>query len=230
MKVLIACEESQRVCTAFRAKGHEAYSCDIQDCSGGHKEWHIKGNVLPLLNGGGYDFKTQDGKRHIVNNWDMIIAFPPCTYLTNAGMCNFTRKNSDNIYRLKRLKNLYESVKFVNDIWQSDCNKIVIENPVGVLSTYFAKPTQIIHPYEFGHSVNKSTCLWIKGVNPLIPTNIVEKDKIIAWGNGNKISKWYRETLSDCAGNLEELSKIRSKTFEGIASAMAEQWGSNLQV
>lgn len=209
---------------AFREKGHEAYSCDIQECSGGHPEWHIKDNVISLLNGNCL-FLTCDSQTHFVDKWDMIIAFPPCTYLTNAGMCNFTRKNSDNEYRLIRLKKLVASVEFVNAIWESDCERIAIENPVGVLSTYFSKPTQIIFPFEYGHNVNKPTCLWLKGLPSLVPTEIVEKGKTTTWGNGNKISEWYRDTLRECNGSLNELSKIRSKTFNGIARAMAEQWG-----
>ena len=237
MKVLVACEESQRVCIAFREKGHEAYSCDIQECSGGHPEWHIKDNVLKILNPEwtkdedfkipfyGIWFLTADGVLHRIDKWDLIIAHPPCTYLTNAGMCNFTRKNSDNLYRLRRLRNLLESVEFVNLIWESDCDKVAIENPVGVLSTYFCKPTQIIHPWEYGHHVNKSTCLWLKGLPTLNPTQIVSRGEIVSWGNGKKISRWYRQTLIDCSGDLKELSRVRSQTFRGIARAMAQQWG-----
>ena len=234
MRVLVACEENQRVCIAFREKGHEAYSCDMQDCSGGHPEWHIKGDILGLLNPKltipSFEreicFLTCDGVSHTIHgNWDMIIAFPPCTYLTNAGQCNFTRKNSDRFYRLQRLYKMYNAVLFVNSIWGCECPRIAIENPVGVLSTYFSKPTQIIHPYEYGHSVNKSTCLWLKGLPLLEPTNIGEKDTTVEWGNGNKISKWYRKTLAECGGDLEKLSQVRSKTFEGVVNAMAEQWG-----
>ena len=210
MKILIACEESQRVCIAFRAKGHEAYSCDILPCSGGHPEWHIQGDVLPLLE----------------QKWDMIIAHPPCTFLSNAGACNMTRKNSTEEYRENRRKQQKESFDFVLKIYNSNCNKIVIENPVGYLSSHWRKPDQIIRPYEYGHSVNKRTCLWIKGLPLLKPTKIVKKDKITIWeGTGKKISQWYKDTLKEAKGNLEEVSKIRSKTFQGIAEAMAEQWG-----
>ena len=210
MKILIACEESQTVCKAFRAKGHEAYSCDILPCSGGHPEWHIKGDVLEQLDKG----------------WDMLIAHPPCTYFSNAGMCNMTRKNSDDTYRANRNRLRDKSFDFFLKIANSNIAKIAIENPVGYLNTHYRKPDQIIHPWQFGHSVNKKTCLWLKNLPLLKPTNIVEKDEIVVWdGTGKKISKWYKETLREAKGDLKEVSRLRSKTFSGIAEAMAEQWG-----
>lgn len=224
MNVLVACEESQRVCLAFRAKGHNAFSCDILPCSGGHPEYHIQGDVLPLLSPG-VSFRTCDGIEHFLDKWDMLIAFPPCTYLTNAGMCNLNRRNVSEEYKNRRLSCIQNSVDFVKLLWSFDCNKVAIENPVGVLSTHFIKPTQIIHPYEFGTSVNKRTCLWLRGLPLLSPTDIVPRDEIVTWGNNKKISKWYRDTLISCRGDLSELSKIRSKTFPGVAKAMAEQWG-----
>ncbi len=211
MKILIACEESQTVCKEFRKLGHEAYSCDTYECSGGHPEWHIQGDVLKQLE----------------KDWDLIIAFPPCTYLTNAGMCNMTRKNSTEEYRKDRIKKRDDAKDFVLKIYNSKCKRIAIENGVGFLSTGWRKPNQIIHPFQFGHSVNKKTCLWLKRLPELKPTKIVEKDEITTWdGNGKKISRWYKETLKQAKGDLELLSKIRSKTFPGIAKAMAEQWGS----
>ena len=211
MKVLIACEESQAVCKEFRKLGHKAFSCDIYECSGGHPEWHIQGDVLEQLD----------------NDWDLIIAHPPCTYLTNAGMCNMTRKNSTDEYRKNRIKKRDDAKDFVLKIYNSKCKRIAIENGVGFLSTGWRKPNQIIHPFQFGHSVNKKTCLWLKRLPELKPTKIVEKDEITTWdGNGKKISRWYKETLKQAKGDLELLSKIRSKTFPGIAKAMAEQWGS----
>ena len=213
MKILIACEESQAVCKEFRKLGHEAFSCDTLHCSGGHPEWHIQGDVLKQLE----------------KDWDLIIAFPPCTYLTNAGMCNMTRKNSTDEYRRNRIKKRNDAKDFVLKIYNSKCKKIVIENGVGFLSTGWRKPNQIIHPYQFGHSVNKKTCLWLKGLPELKSTKLVKKDEITTWdGTGKKISKWYKETLKQAKGNLKLLSKIRSKTFQGIAKAMAEQWGSLL--
>ena len=210
MRVLVGCEESQEVCKAFRANGHEAYSCDIEESSGGYPEWHIKGNLLEIIN----------------NGWDMIIAFPPCTYLTNAGMCNMTRKNSTDEYRQNRIKKRDKAKDFVLNIYNSKCEKVCIENGVGYLSTGWRKPDQIIRPFEFGHSVNKRTCLWLKGLPPLMPTKIVARDKITTWdGTGKKISSWYKNTLKESGGDLKLLSQIRSRTFDGIAKAMAEQWG-----
>lgn len=210
MKILVACEESQTVCKAFRAKGHEAYSCDILPCSGGKPEWHIQGDILEQLE----------------KDWDMIIAFPPCTYLSNAGMCNLTRKNSTDAYRKNRLQKRDEARDFVLKIFNSNCDKIVIENPVGFLNSNWRKPDQIIRPFQFGHSVNKRTCLWLKGLPLLQSTKLVAPDEITIWqGTGKKISKWYKETLKESKGDLNLLSTIRSKTFQGIADAMAEQWG-----
>ena len=209
-KVLIACEESQAVTKEMRALGIEAYSCDMYPCSGGHPEWHIQGDVTPILEQG----------------WDLIIAFPPCTYLTNAGMCNLTRKNSTEEYRANRLRKRDDALMFVLKIYNSGCSKIAIENGVGYLSTGWRKPDQIIRPFEHGHSVNKKTCLWLKGLPKLVPTKIVEQDEITVWdGTQKKISKWYKETLYLCGGDLSKLSRIRSKTFDGIAKAMANQWG-----
>lgn len=208
MKILIACEESQAVCIAFRELGHEAYSCDILDCSGGHPEWHIKGDVLEQLD----------------KEWDLIIAFPPCTYLTNAGMCNMTRKNSTDEYRQNRINKRDEARDFILKIYNSKCKKIAIENPVGFLNSNWRKPDQIIKPYEYGHSVNKKTCLWLKGLPELKPTKIVEKDMEKA-KLGKTVSSWYAKTLKEGKGDLAKVSIIRSKTFKGIAKAMAQQWG-----
>jgi len=209
LKILIACEESQTVCIEMRKRGHEAFSCDTLKCSGNYPEWHIQDDVL----------------KHLDDGWDMIIGFPPCTYLTNAGMCNMTRKNSTDEYRQNRRNKRDEAYDFVLQIYNADCDKIVIENGVGYLNSHWRKPDQIIHPYQFGHSVNKRTCLWLKGLPKLEPTNIVEKDEITTWdGTGKKISKWYKNTLKEAKGDLKLLSKIRSKTFNGIAKAMAIQW------
>lgn len=220
MKVLVACEESQRVCTEFRKKGHEAYSCDIIDQSGGYPEWHIMQDVLPLLNG--YcKFTTRDGKKHIISGqWDMIIAFPPCTYLTVTGnrWFNVERYGEKAIKRHKDRKN---AIDFFMAFANSDCEKIAIENPVGVMSSEWRKPDQIIHPYMFGDPARKATCLWLKGLEKLEPTNIVDPI-IIRYKNGKGTDNpWHMNTIS-----LEpkERAKVRSKTFPGIAKAMASQW------
>lgn len=213
MKVLIACEESQRTTMELRKLGHEAYSADIQEPSGGHPEWHILGDVLPLLNGK-CKFQTMDGKTHeIAGKWDMIIAHPPCTYFSRAGMCNFSM-NKPKEYREERMRRLLESYDFFKKIESADCERIAIENPVGWLNTHHRKPDQIIHPYEFGHEVNKPTCFWLKGLPKLKPTKIVGRGEFRRKPNGKTISVWFEKSSQ----------KERSKTFVGIAKAMAEQW------
>ena len=233
MKVLVACEESQEVCKAFREKGHEAYSCDIISCSGGHPEWHIMDDVLKVLRGG--QFKTMDNKSHCVSNWDMIIAFPPCTHLAVSGARHFEKKRTDGRQR--------EGIEFFCKFLEVECEKVVIENPVGIISgdyipKYFPdlaerfnlpqKPTQIIHPWMFGDNYSKSTCLWEKGVKPLEP--IIKDCPELEWlelidrktGKKKRQAKWYADALKLPA---EERARVRSKTFPGIAKAMAEQWG-----
>jgi hypothetical protein len=188
MKILVACEESQAVAKAFRALGHEAYSCDLLPCSGGHPEWHLQQNVIPLLK----------------MKWDMIIAFPPCTDLAVSGARHFARKIADG----SQQKSIDFFMQFVN----ADCPKIAIENPIGIMSTRYRRPTQIIQPWQFGHGETKQTCLWLKDLPLLRPTNIVT-------GREHKI--WRMPPSKDRA-------KLRSKTFPGIASAMAAQWGKNI--
>jgi hypothetical protein len=220
MKVLVACEESQAVCKAFREKGHEAYSCDIIECSGGHPEWHIKQDVLPLLNGN-CEFTTTDGKNnYIEGKWDMIIAFPPCTYLTNTGnpYLSVEKWGKKAIQRREKRELAAEFfMRFAN----ADCDKIAIENPIGYMSTYWKKPNQIIQPWMFGHPFTKGTCLWLKGLPKLRPMTTTKPE-------GCKSYAW--ETMRDERGktiswNSELSKKLRSKTFPGIAAAMAEQWG-----
>ena len=212
MKILVACEESQRVCIAFREKGHEAYSCDIQECSGGHPEWHILGDALPILNGNA-KFITQDGKTHeISERWDMIIAHPPCTYLSNAGARHLYKNrvlNKDRLQLGLEAKDFF--MKFIN----ADCDKICVENPIP--STVFGLPkyTQIVEPYMFGHPFKKATCLWLKELPKLKATTVMQrKDAQSTRVAGN----WYNKGGKD-------RQKNRAKTFEGIAKAMAEQWG-----
>ena len=207
-RVLVACEFSGIVREAFAKKGHDAWSCDLLPTEKPGN--HILGDVL----------------KHLNEDWDLMIAHPPCTYFSNAGMCNLTRKNSDDEYRRKRLALTHKSFKFVKRLFNAPIKNICIENPVGWLNTHWRKPDQIIHPYEFGHRVNKKTCFWLKCLPKLIPTEIVERDEITIWnGTGKRISKWYKDTLKAGKGNLREVTKIRSKTFQGVADAMAEQWG-----
>ena len=212
MKVLVACEESQRVCTAFRKRGHEAYSCDIIDCSGGHPEWHIKQDVLPLLNGN-CNFQTADKKQHgIKGEWDLIIAHPPCTYLSNAGARFLYPKGELNKDRLK--KGLVAK-EFFMAFYNANCNKICIENPIPSKIYELPQYSQTVQPYEHGHPFSKKTCLWLKGLETLKPTNIIPKEK----RQSTKVAgNWFNKGGKDRQRN-------RAKTFEGIANAMAEQWG-----
>ena len=225
MKVLVACEESQAVCIEGRKLGHEVYSCDIQECSGGHPEWHIMCDVLPLLNGN-CDFNTMDGENHSLSGrWDMIIAFPPCTYLTVTGnrWFNIDRYGEKAIQRHKDRK---DGVDFFMAFANADCEKIAIENPVGIMSSEWRKPNQIINPWQFGDAFEKKTCLWLKGLPELTHTNIVKIPPRKKFDSGKSMPSWYAE-----AWHLpkEERAKLRSKTFPGIAKAMAQQWmgGSN---
>lgn len=221
MRILVACEESQRVCISFREKGHEAYSCDIQECSGGHPEWHIFGDCLPLLNGN-CEFVTQDGQKHFIpGKWDMIIAHPPCTFLTVSGNRWFNvYKYGEKAYERKKLQK--EAISFFMNFVFADCEKIAIENPIGIISTVFKKPSQIIHPYFFGDPERKATCLWLKGLPPLKATNIVDPN-IVYYKNGKgSDSLWHINTINM---PVKLRQKERSKTFWGVAQAMAEQWG-----
>ena len=209
MKILVACEESQAVTIELRKLGHEAYSCDIIPCSGGHPEWHIMQDVLPLLNGD-CCFKTADDKQHfITGKWDMIIAFPPCTHLASSGARWFEQKRKDGRQQ--------QGIDFFMLFTDSDCQKVAIENPVGVMSTYYREPDQIINPFEFGDLFEKRTCLWLKGIPLLKPTNIVTPPPRQVLSSGKTMPFWY----SNCGGNR---AKARAKTFPGIARAMAEQW------
>ena len=221
MKVLVACEESQAVTIELRKLGHEAYSCDIIDQSGGHPEWHIRWDALSLINGN-CGFMTCDGELHNIDSkWDMIIAFPPCTYLTVTGNRWFNVERYGE-KAVQRKKDREEAIEFFMAFANADCDRIAIENPVGIMSSTWRKPNQIINPYEFGDPFEKKTCLWLKGLPELSPTNIIEKPPRKRFGSGKSMPAWYAE-----AWHLpkEERSKMRSKTFPGIANAMAEQWG-----
>ena len=219
MKVLVACEESQRVCMAFRERGHEAYSCDIQPCSGGHPEWHIMQDVVPLLNGR-CSFKTMDGIEHSIDGkWDLIIAHPPCTYLTNAGACRmYPQKGKIDPNRFAKAM---EAKKFFMAFLNADCEKICIENPIPLSIVELPKKTQVIQPYEFGHPYTKKTYLWLKGLPNLVPTNIVEPVGPYVCGNSEI---WKKQAAKGVVYGKEKSAKHRSKTFEGIAKAMASQW------
>lgn len=226
MNVLVACEESQEVCKAFREKGHTAYSCDIIECSGGHPEWHILRDVLGIMKGG--EFSTMDGTKHHVTRWDLIIAHPPCTYLTVAA----NKYYNEEVYGEKareRKQKREDAVRFFLEFVKADCDRIAIENPVGVISTRYRKADQIIQPYQFGHPVSKKTCLWLKNLPPLKPTAIVKPEIIHSKGRTGGYSgpSWY---VTDENGKIlgwkdPRTARARSKTYTGIARAMAEQWG-----
>lgn len=189
MKILVACEESQAVTIELRRLGHEAYSCDIEPCSGGHPEWHLQVDALELLK----------------MKWDMILAFPPCTHLAVSGARYFEQKRKDGRQQA--------AIDFFMQFANADCSKIAIENPVGIMSTYYRKPDQIIQPWQFGHGETKRTCLWLKGLPPLVPTNIVD---------GREQRIWKMPPSADRA-------KERAKTFPGVARAMAEQWSGDIR-
>lgn len=223
MKILVACEESQAVCKELRQLGHEAYSCDILECSGGHPEWHIMGDVLPLINGR-CRFQTMDGEWHVINGkWDMLYAFPPCTFLTVTGNRWFNVERYGE-KALQRIKNREDAVNFFLAFAHADCDRIIIENPIGVMSTIYRKPDQIIHPYYFAEAEDdencerKATCLWLKNVKPLEYT-IKYQPRVIAYKNGKGTdSPWHMNTMGL---PKEERAKARSKTFPGIGKALA---------
>jgi len=213
-KVLIACEESQAVTKEMRVLGIEAYSCDIEPCSGGHPEWHIQGDVTPLLE----------------QEWDMIIAFPPCTYLSNAGTRHYSSRINSEEKVLEREKKREEAVRFFMQFVNAKCNRIAIENPVGYMNSFYRKPDQIIHPYYFGEAVQKRTCLWLKNLPLLEHTNMLPKPEPIYICQGDKCKgkriNWCEALKTGVGrGTQVERAKARSKTFEGIAKAMASQWG-----
>lgn len=218
MKVLVACEESQRVCTAFREKGHEAYSCDIIECSGGHPEWHIRWDVLPLLNGN-CSFLTCDGEMHTVNGkWDMIIAFPPCTYMSKAGARWMFPKAGE--ISQERLALAMDAKQFFLSCLNADCERIAVENPVPLKIVGLPIPSQKIQPYQFGHPFSKCTCLWLKGLPKLKPTSIVADYKPYLPSNTGVFSRGKGGSRG-----VAHDAKKRATTFKGIACAMADQWG-----
>lgn len=222
MKVLVACEESQTVCKAFRERGHEAYSCDLQECSGGHPEWHIKWDALDLINGN-TTFMTMDGEFHRIDGkWDLLIAHPPCTFLSNAGACRlYPRKGELNQERyLQGLEAKEFFLKFLN----ADCDRIAVENPMPSNVFELPEKSQVIQPYQFGDPYSKKTYLWLKGIDPLKPTNVLTEHKpYVSCGTSANKGNKDKAGVSRAGGD----KKVRSTFFKGIADAMAEQWGSH---
>lgn len=211
MKILVACEESQAITKEFRALGHEAYSCDILPCTGGHPEWHLQGDVFGFINQG----------------WDMMIAHPPCTFLSVSGARHMY--NKDGSVNESRLRNQNEALEFVQKLMDADIPRIAIENPISVISSKIRKPDQIIQPYMFGDRASKSTCLWLKNLPKLEPTNIVDKGEFFEFkdrktGKVKKQPMWYYQALQQAKTSAERRT-LRSKTFKGIAEAIASQWG-----
>jgi hypothetical protein len=228
MRVLVACEESQAVTKEFRKLGHEAYSCDLQECSGGHPEWHICGSVIPLINGK-TTFCTADGTEHrILTKWDMIIAHPPCTFLTNGGAVQMFRNEKKDfppygtfqMVNVDRLKEGMLARDFFMLFMFADCERVAIENPIPMTIYMLDKPTQIIQPYMFGDPYSKKTCLWLKGLPPLQPTNELSEWQPFINGGGGRLEKPNYKGKKFANGSCG-----RSKTFPGVAKAMAEQWG-----
>jgi len=200
MKVLVACEHSGTVRDAFRALGHDAISCDLlpTDTPGPH----YQGDVNDILS----------------HRWDMVLAFPPCTHLAVSGAKHFEAKRADGRQQ--------EGIDFFMLFTRLDCPRVVIENPVGIMSTHYRKPHQIIQPWQFGDPFTKTTCLWLKGLQKLVPTNVVEKGERHVTKSGKSLPKWYNDALSL---PLAQRAIVRNKTFQGIANAMAQQWGTDEQ-
>ena len=218
MKILVACEESQAVCKAYRARGHEAYSADIQEPSGGHPEWHILGDVLPLINGDCTFFTMDGGAHNISGEWDLIIAHPPCTYMTNAGAVRMRVKGQ---IVQERYNKAMEAKAFFMEFYNAQCPRVAIENPTPMKIINLPEYTQAIQPYQYGHPYSKRTCLWLKNLPPLQPTKILASHEPYVNGGCKDAHGNYRKFQ----GRKERDPKIRSKTFPGIAEAMADQWG-----
>jgi hypothetical protein len=203
MRILVACEESQAVTKELRLLGHEAFSCDLLPCSGGHPEWHLHKSVFDVMHDG----------------WDMMIAFPPCTDLAVSGARHFERKIADGSQQ--------KSIQFFMDLINAPIMRIAIENPIGIMSGKYRKPDQIVQPWQFGDKAQKSTCLWLKNLPKLVPTNVVEKGEFFEFiskkGEKKRMPMWYYQALKD-AKSPEHRRTLRSKTFQGIAIAMATQW------
>ena len=216
-KILIACEESQATTRAFRELGHEAFSCDLLPCSGGNPEWHFQCDIFEVINQG----------------WDLMVAHPPCTFLTGSGVqwlsnpgdrdLPFNERRPHPKYPNRR-QDMLDSVDFVKALYNADIKHIAIENPVGLLSSRWRKPDQIVQPYMFGDEATKTTCLWLKNLPLLLPTNIVGKGERTVFASGKSHPKWYADALKN-AKTKEERQTLRSKTFPGMAQAFAEQWG-----
>lgn len=243
MNIIVACEESQAITKEFRKLGHNAYSCDLLQSSGGHKEWHYKGDIFDIINKKRINFITESNERVEIEKWDMMIAHPPCTFLAVSGARWFYHPDDSHLPIKKRRphpkfpnrrKNQSYAISFVERLWNSDIKKIAIENPIGVLSnSSLGKPSQIIQPWWFGDNATKTTCYWIKGL-PLLKKNHEVKEKelngkkinkgeVLNLKSGRKMQKWYAEALAK-SKTPEQRRTLRSKTFPKMAEAIAKQW------
>jgi hypothetical protein len=231
MNILVACEESQTVCKAFRQLGFNAYSCDLVECSGGHSEWHIMGDALDVIrNNGGV---AQSGNPMFVDKWDLMIAHPPCTYLTSSGARWFYHPEDKGLpiedrrphpKFPHRRQDQDAGAEFFMALYNADIPYIAVENPVGVMSTRFRKPDQIVQPFMFGDQARKTTCLWLKGLPLLQPTDVVDEGETLTFKSCKRMQKWISDALTNTK-TAEERRRLRSKTFTGMAQAMAKQWG-----
>ena len=216
--ILIGCEESQTITKAFRAKGYEAYSCDLEPCTGGHPEWHIQHNLLDVIRD---------------DCWGMMIAHPPCTYLAVSGVQWLSHPDDKHLpfearrphpkYPNRR-KDMREALRFFKELYLAPIPRVCIENPVGLVNTWWRKPTQIIQPYQFGDSASKKTCLWLQNLPTLEHTNVVDPGERRVYKSGKSHPKWWAD-IKDSAKTDKERRALRSKTFEGIANAIVDQWG-----
>lgn len=231
MNVLVACEESQTVCTAFRELGHNAFSCDLLPCSGGHPEWHFQEDMFNVIERGGG--QTLSGISEFIDGeWDLMIAHPPCTYLSVSGARWYYHPEDKHLPIEKRRPHpnfpnraidREEAIEFFLKITQVDIRRIAIENPVGIMNTIWRKPDQIIQPYMFGDEATKTTCLWLKGLPKLRPTDLVGKGERVVLSSGKSLPKWYSDSFNTRI-STEMRRTLRSKTFPGMAKAMAYQW------
>ncbi len=235
--VLIACEESQTVCKAFRRLGFNAYSCDLLQCSGGHPEWHLHCDVLGVIRE--KRGILENGEEFVLDGeWDLMIAHPPCTYLSVSGARWYYHPEDKGLPIEQRrphpnfptrAQDREEAIKFFLALAHANIPRIAIENPVGIMSKLFQKPNQIVQPYWFGDEATKTTCLWLKNLPNLVPTKMVGKGERVVLSSGKSLPKWYSDSFNTKI-STEMRRTLRSKTFQGFANAMADQWGKLLML